>query len=60
MARQPKLVLMFANDWGRGDLGCYGHHTIRTTHLVPLAAAGGCLLISTSAWGCACRAERLS
>ena len=40
MARQPNFVFIFADDWGWGDLGCYGHDTIRTPHLDRLAAEG--------------------
>ena len=40
MARQPNFVFIFADDWGWGDLGCYGHDTIRTPHLDRLASEG--------------------
>ena len=40
MARQPNYVFIFADDWGWGDLGCYGHDTIRTPHLDRLASEG--------------------
>ena len=36
----PNVVLVYADDLGYGDLGSYGHHTIRTPHLDRLAAEG--------------------
>ena len=39
-ARPPNFVIIFADDLGYGDLGCYGHPTIRTPHLDRLAADG--------------------
>ena len=29
----PNVVIIFVDDLGYGDLGCYGHPTIRTPHL---------------------------
>ncbi|MBI3910966.1 MAG: sulfatase [Armatimonadetes bacterium] len=37
---QPNIVLIFADDLGYGDLGCYGSPTIRTPHLDRLAREG--------------------
>lgn len=36
----PNLVILFADDLGYGDLGVYGHPTIRTPHLDRMAADG--------------------
>lgn len=36
----PNIVLIFADDMGYGDVGAYGHPTIRTPHIDALAAEG--------------------
>jgi arylsulfatase A-like enzyme len=36
----PNLVLFLADDMGGGDLGCYGHPSIRSPNLDRLAAEG--------------------
>ena len=38
--RPPNFVVIFADDLGYGDLGCYGHPTIRTPHLDRMAREG--------------------
>lgn len=37
---RPNIVFILADDLGHGDLGCYGHPTIRTPHLDRLAKQG--------------------
>jgi arylsulfatase A-like enzyme len=39
-AAKPNVVIIFADDLGYGDLGCYGSPTIRTPHLDRMAAEG--------------------
>ena len=36
----PNIVIIFADDLGYGDLGTYGHPTIRTPHLDRMASEG--------------------
>lgn len=36
----PNFVIIYADDLGYGDLGCFGHPTIRTPYLDRMAAEG--------------------
>ncbi|OHB78533.1 MAG: arylsulfatase [Planctomycetes bacterium RBG_16_55_9] len=38
--KKPNFVIVFADDLGYGDLGCFGHPTIRTPNLDRMAAEG--------------------
>ncbi|MEX0938622.1 MAG: sulfatase [Pirellulales bacterium] len=38
--RPPNVVVIFADDLGYGDLGCFGHPTIRTPQLDRMAREG--------------------
>jgi hypothetical protein len=39
-SKRPNFVIIFCDDLGYGDLGCYGHPTIRTPNLDQMAAEG--------------------
>jgi arylsulfatase A len=39
-AKAPNVVVIFCDDLGYGDLGCFGHPTIRTPNLDQMAAEG--------------------
>ena len=38
--RPPNVLVVYLDDLGYGDLGCYGSPTIRTPHLDQLARQG--------------------
>jgi arylsulfatase A len=38
--RRPNFIILFADDMGYGDLGCYGHPQIRTPNIDRLASEG--------------------
>lgn len=39
-AEPPNIIIIYADDMGWGDLGCYGHPSIRTPNLDRMAAEG--------------------
>ena len=38
--KQPNIILIFADDMGYGDIGCYGHPTISTPNIDRMATEG--------------------
>ena len=40
MSERPNIVFVFADDWGWGDLSCFGHSHIKTPNLDRLASQG--------------------
>lgn len=38
--KRPNFVFILADDWGWGDLGCYGHDLLKTPNLDDLARQG--------------------
>ena len=38
--RKPNIIIIYADDMGWGDLGCYGHPVIRTPNLDRMASQG--------------------
>ncbi len=53
---QPNVVILFADDMGYGDLGCYGHPAIRTPNLDQLASEG--IRFTSFVTGCWCVPSR--
>ncbi len=37
---KPNFIIIFCDDLGYGDLGCFGHPTIKTPHLDKMANEG--------------------
>jgi N-acetylgalactosamine-6-sulfatase len=40
LRRRPNILFILGDDWGWGDLGCFGHSRLRTPHLDRLAEQG--------------------
>lgn len=40
LKEQPNILFIFADDWGFGDLGCYGQKEVATPNLDKLASEG--------------------
>ncbi|MGV2644902.1 sulfatase-like hydrolase/transferase, partial [Clostridium perfringens] len=38
--KQPNFIVVYCDDLGYGDLGCYGSETVKTPHLDGLADEG--------------------
>ena len=38
--KSPNILFILADDWGYGDLGCYGNEVIRTPHIDRMALEG--------------------
>ncbi|MFN7140701.1 MAG: sulfatase, partial [Limisphaerales bacterium] len=55
--RPPNIIVIFADDLGYGDLGCYGHPSIHTPHLDKMAAEGMRFTDFYTA-GCVCTPSR--
>jgi arylsulfatase A-like enzyme len=55
--RKPNVVVVFCDDLGYGDLGCFGHPTIRTPNLDRMAREG-MRLTQFYAAACVCTPSR--
>ena len=57
--RSPNIIVIFADDLGYGDLGCFGQKTIKTPNLDKMAREG-LRFTSYYAGNTVCRPSRLS
>ena len=48
--RPPNFIIILADDQGYGDLGSYGHPTIRTPHVDRLATQGMTFTRASEPW----------
>ena len=55
----PNIILIYADDLGYGDLGCYGSKAIKTPHIDRLAA-GGLRFTSAYATSSTCTPSRMA
>lgn len=56
-AKRPNVIFILADDWGWGDLGCYGHKILKTPNLDRLAK-GGTLFTNFYVGGSVCSPSR--
>ncbi|WP_203328903.1 sulfatase family protein [Candidatus Laterigemmans baculatus] len=60
-AERPNVVILFADDMGYGDLGCYGHPQLKTPNIDRLAAEGMRLTsFVTGSWCVPSRAQLIT
>ena len=57
--RPPNVVMIYCDDLGYGDLGCYGQQTIQTPNLDRMAA-GGMIFTDHYSGTCVCAPSRCS
>ena len=55
-AEKPNVLILFADDMGYGDLGCYGHPRIKTPNIDRIASEG--IRLTSFVTGCWCVPSR--